>query len=196
MTDLQYFIFDRNGFLIFFSEQVPPAPIEVLCTPCNHLIEVKHNVKKSVLLNGQTKHTVILSVANCARFYALLKFHKPTLAFRLIVFNIGTASCKLALFLSHSLALLICNNLYTVKNSFDFAEKLKLIISPTNYTMLSLDVKSLFTNVKIQRALDCMEKRLREFHYSSVEVEEILNLVYLYDTGVAESYIFNTNIFV
>ena len=77
---------------------------------------------------------VIPSVANCARFYALLKIH------------------KLALFLSESQAHLICNNLYTVKNSFDFVGKVKLI-SSSNYTMISLDVKSLFTNVPIQEAL-------------------------------------------
>ena len=45
--------------------------------------------------------------------------------------------------------------------------------------MLSLDVKSLFTDVPIQGALDCLEKRLREFHYSSTEIEETLSLVHL-----------------
>ena len=45
--------------------------------------------------------------------------------------------------------------------------------------MLSLDVKSLFTNVPIQGGLDCLEKMLLEFHYSSIEFEEILNLVRL-----------------
>ena len=68
-----------------------------------------------------------------------------------------------------------------MKNSYDFVDKLKLI-SPSNYTMLSLDVKSLFTNVPIQGALDCLEKRLREFHYSSIEIEEILDLVKMKST--------------
>ena len=66
-----------------------------------------------------------------------------TLAFRPIVSNIGTASYKLARFLSRFLAHLTCNNLYTVKNSYDFMDKLKLI-SLSNYAMLSLDVKSHF----------------------------------------------------
>ena len=87
-------------------------------------------------------------LANCARFYDLPKSHKPNLAFRPIVSNVGTASYKLARFLAHSLAHLTCNNIYTVKSSYDFVDKLKLI-SPSNYTMLSLDVNSLFTNVPI-----------------------------------------------
>ena len=38
------------------------------------------------------------------------------------------------------------------------------------------------TNVPIQGALDCLEKRLREFHYSSIEIEEILDLVKMKST--------------
>ena len=103
----------------------------------NHVIEVKRHVYNYVLLSDQTKRMVISSVANCARFYALPKIHKPALAFRPIVSNIGIASCKFARFLSQSLAHLACNNLYTVKkNSYDFVDKLKLIspsIIPANF---------------------------------------------------------------
>ena len=99
------------------------------------------------------------SVANCARFYDLLKIHKLSLTFRPIVSNVGTASYKFARFLSHSLPHLNCNN--TVKNSYDKIE----LISPSNYIMLSLDVKSFFSNVPVQGALDCLEKSSREFHY-------------------------------
>ena len=81
-----------------------------------HLIEVKRNVKSSVFLNDQTKRVVIPSVANCARLYVLPRIHKSTLDFCQIVSNVGTASYKLAHFLSQSLAHLTCNNLYTVKN--------------------------------------------------------------------------------
>jgi hypothetical protein len=45
--------------------------------------------------------------------------------------------------------------------------------------MLFFDVKSLFTNVPIQGALDCLKVRLREFHYSSIEIDELSNLVEL-----------------
>ena len=68
------------------------------------------------------------------------------------------------------------NNLCTVKNSYDLMDKHKYL-SPANYNIVSLDIKSVFTNVPIQGALDCLEKGLHEFLYSSVEIEEILNLV-------------------
>ena len=54
---------------------------------------------------------------------------------RQIISNIGTDSYKLARCLLKFLAHLTFNNLYTVKNSYDFVDKLKLI-SPSIYTML------------------------------------------------------------
>ena len=62
-----------------------------------HLIEIKRNIKNSVLLSHQTKRMVIPFVANCARFYALPKTHKPIFAFHPNVFNVSTASYRLAL---------------------------------------------------------------------------------------------------
>ena len=131
-----------------------------------------------ICLSDQTKCIIIPSFGNCARFYSLLNIHKPTLAFHPIVSNVNTASYELVHFLSQCLTHLTCNNLYNMKNSYDFEEKLKLI-SPSNYTMLSLDVIPLFTNVSIQETLDRLENRLHEFHYSSIKIKEILFLVHL-----------------
>ena len=68
---------------------------------------------------------VIPSVADCVRIYGFPIIHKLTLAFRPIVSNVGTASYNLTCFLAHSLAHLTCNNIYTVKNSYGFVDKLK-----------------------------------------------------------------------
>ena len=67
------------------------------------------------LLSDQSKHMVIPFVNNCARFYVLPKIHKCTLAFLLIVSNVGTVSHKFARFLSQNVGHLTCNNFYTLK---------------------------------------------------------------------------------
>ena len=121
---------------------------------------------------------IIPSIESYSRSYALLKTHKHILAFHPIAFNIGTDSYKLAWFFLQSVAHLTCNNLYTMKNFYDSEDKLKHI-SPSNYTMLSLDVKSLCINISIQGVLDCLEKKVHEFHCSFIETEEILGLVHL-----------------
>ena len=100
---------------------------------------------------------VIPSTTKCARFYAIPKIRKPNLAFGPIVSDVGTASYKLFHFLSQSLDHLTCNKLYSVKNSYDYVDKYKFI-SPSNFTMLFLDVNTLFTNVLIQGKLYCLEK--------------------------------------
>ena len=85
-------------------------------------------------------------IPNCAKFYALPKIYKSTLAFFLIVSNVDNASYKLVLSLSQSLTHLTCSTFYTVKNSYDFAGKFKHIF-PSNYAMLSLDICDGYANL-------------------------------------------------
>ena len=103
--------------------------------------KAKCTVKKSVILSDHTKHMVIHSVANCGIFCALSEIHKPTLC--ILLFHNSTISFKLVCFLFQSAIHLTCNNFYTVKNSYDFVDKVQHIF-PSNYIMLSLDIKSLF----------------------------------------------------
>ena len=68
-------------------------------------------LKIFLVLSDQTKCKVIPSVVNRGKFYALPKIHKSTLAFHLIVSNVGTSPYTFARFLSQSLAPLTCNKL-------------------------------------------------------------------------------------
>ena len=58
----------------------------------NHLIKVKCNIKNFVLFSDHTKCMIIPPVVSSARFYALPKIHKLTLAFHPIISNVDTAS--------------------------------------------------------------------------------------------------------
>ena len=80
-----------------------------------------------------------------------------------------------------------------MKNFYDFVDKRKHI-STSNYTVLSLDIKSLFTNVLNQEMPDCIDKRLHEFNYSYIEIKEILNLVHLCVSQIA--FVFNDMFFI
>lgn len=42
--------------------------------------------------------------------------------------------------------------------------------------MVSIDVTSLFTHVSAQDALQCLTVRLKEFHYTDYEINDIIEL--------------------
>ncbi|XP_054710410.1 uncharacterized protein LOC129220094, partial [Uloborus diversus] len=123
----------------------------------------------------KVKRSVIPSTANCARFYALPKVHKAGIPFRPIVSNIGTASYKLAKYLVSVFSPLRSQNLFTVKHSTEFVEKIPNF-APNNSFMASFDVNSLFTNVPVEGSLLCLKSRLSEFHFTSKEIDELIFL--------------------
>ena len=90
-----------------------------------------------------TPHSAI-----CARFYALPKIHKINNPLRPIVSNIGTATYPLSKFLASIFSPLCSTNSHTIKNSYDFVNKLGTL-NFVKCSMLFLDVKSLFTNVPL-----------------------------------------------
>lgn len=84
------------------------------------------------------------------------------------------------------------NNIHTSLNSIQFANKIREI-KPNGFTMVSFDVKSLFTNVPVQGALDCLKTRLQEFHYSYFEID---NLISLTSTCLSQTtFVFQGNFF-
>lgn len=100
------------------------------------------------------------SVANCRRFYAHLKVHKPDIPFRPIVSDIGKASYLLVQYLTTLFSPHLYANLYTVKNSIMLA-KIIQNLSLFKFIMVS----SLFKNVPINGILCCLEQRLHKFYY-------------------------------
>lgn len=58
-------------------------------------------------------------------------------------------------------------------------------MNPVSRSMLSLDARSLFTNVLMDGSLTCLETRLRDFHKFDIEVEDCINLSKLCITHTA-----------
>ena len=91
------------------------------------------------------------------------------LLLRPIVSNINTATYSLAKFLSKLLAPLRESE-YTAKNTKNFVDNIKKENIQKGYKMVSFDVKSLFTNVPLDRTINIILKRI----YDQAELQTFL----------------------
>lgn len=103
-----------------------------------------------------------LSSSNPPRIYGLPKTHKEGRPLRPVVSTIGSATYNMAQFLSNILGNIVGKTEYHVKNSFEFAEQVTGMQIPEGHVLFSLDVKSLYTNVPVEYALECIEERWSE----------------------------------
>ena len=87
------------------------------------------------------------------------KIHKPGYPFRVIVSSLGSPLYPLATFLHNILVKSIPKAKSYIKNSFELVEKLKRLHTTDQYKLISLDVKSLFTNVPVEIAIDCINEQ-------------------------------------
>ena len=79
--------------------------------------------------------------------YGLAKIHKQNCSFRPVTSVIGSPTYFLAQFLYKTLSEFLEKRKSYVKNSFEFIRKIKNEKIPKNHRIISLDVKSLYTNV-------------------------------------------------
>ena len=85
---------------------------------------------------------------------------------------------------------------YTVKNSKSFAQKVKLDKIPSNYKIVSFDVKSLFSNVPLDQTISIILNRIynnREIN-TDISRSEMKELLYLCTKNVHFS--FHNNIYI
>ena len=57
---------------------------------------------------------------------------------------------------------LLANSEYTITSTKDFIEKIKNVKIPDGHQLISFNVKSLFTNVPLQKTIDIILKRIYE----------------------------------
>ena len=116
------------------------------------------------------------TVSNPCRFYGTAKLHElppdgtiEDLPIRPIVSNIGTASYRLAEHLAQNLSPL-GQSTYSIKNTFDLMRKIRYEQIPLGFTMVSFDVKSLFTSVQLTEPIDIILDRV----YNGKEISTVL----------------------
>ena len=107
------------------------------------------------------------------------------LPLRPIVSNIGTATHKVARYLSELLSPLGKSN-YTVDSTKEFVERIKTLRIPNDHVMISFDVVSLFTNVPLNRTIEIILKKVYDDKLirTKIKRDEMRELLILCTQGV------------
>ena len=136
-------------------------------------------------LDEKTYLNLRATTANIPRFYALLKTHKENIPIRPIVSFIDSPTYNLAKFLAKTLKEITHKSQYILKNSHTAKDFLANIVIPENHTLVSFDVKNLFTCIphtyvllSVEKALDKQENQ-SIFLNTALKKADILNLVKL-----------------
>lgn len=156
--------------------------------------QTKNNILVKKLKDGehitaQEARQLTTYKAIAPRFYGLPKVHKENIPLRPIVSTINSPTSNLSKWLAEILKVAFSDyNSYAVQDSFKFSELINNFQLPEGFTVISLDVVSLFTNVSLKLISDIIKEQWpRISTHTSVPYSLFSEIV---------DFIYNTNYFV
>ena len=110
--------------------------------------------------------------------YGLPKLHKPGIPMRPTVSFCGSPTYQLSRYLTTILQPLTDKSRRKLQSTENFIDAIKTVQTPDDYRFMSFDVKSLFTSIPLQLALQCTEIAVQQ---STVKLplptEDIMDLL-------------------
>jgi len=115
--------------------------------------------KNSEYISNSTHKFLISSDGLLPRAYGLPKVHKVDCPFRIIVSSVDSPLYALATFLQKTISSNIPLPQSHIENSFELVKKIKNTHIDDEFSLISLDVVSLFTNIPIDLAIKSVTNR-------------------------------------
>ena len=145
------------------------------------LIKLLKNIKAEGGINEDTYKRMYPTGAGFPKFYGLPKIHKPDTPLRPIVSSTGTVGYNTAKELAKILKPLVGLSTHHLQNTKDFIQQLKDVKLQPDESIISFDVKALFTSVPIQPVLNIIKNKLENNqdlkHRTSMSVCHITSLL-------------------
>ncbi|XP_053691042.1 uncharacterized protein LOC128739573 [Sabethes cyaneus] len=145
--------------------------------------------KISVLIDGwrenkyiepRTHRKLKVTSGNPPRIYGLPKIHKQDRPLRPVVSTIGSATYNMAQYLAEIIGHIVGKTDFHVRNSFEFAEQITGKQIPEDTILFSLDVTSLYTNIPVEYAIDCLTERWDEIsNHTKIDCHSFISAVKL-----------------
>ena len=137
-------------------------------------------LKKTNAINTQRYYRLRCSVPQPPKLYGLPKLHKPGFPMRPNVSLCGSPTNQLSRYLKTTLQLLTENTRRKLQSTEDFINATKIVQIPEDYKLVLFDVKSLFTSIPLQLALQCTETAiLQSTDPLPLPTEDIMDLLNL-----------------
>ena len=118
-----------------------------------------YRLKKNKNLNENVYQEIRPIATSTPTLYGLPKIHKENHPLRPILASVGSYTYQSAKWLNKVLEPLR-QHPTVVKDSFEFANKISEIKNLQNYTLVSFDVKSLFTNIPVDFTINLILEKL------------------------------------
>lgn len=163
------------------------AYIKINTKLCQKLVGLKMMTKK-------TAATISMNENKIANFYALIKTHKEDQPIRPIVNTRNSPGYALAQIVAGILKEARDTHKYNALNSSEAVDRIKEIFVLPDEKFFSLDIKSMFTNIPIDRAIHAVEKRQQQLGLNKLQMEVITDIIKFVCTTSTEI-IFNKKVY-
>ena len=171
-TKINDLLQDHNTY-----KELKSDPTNIYQKNNNSLISRWENL---MYISPNTAKNLKILNAQPPRIYGLPKLHKEGIPLRPIVSCIQSPFEKLSKFLKNILQNIVNQNNYYIKDSVDFKNKIKNINIPNEYTLISLDVVSLYTSIPIALAKEIITKKFDKINqFTDIPLIEFLEAVEL-----------------
>ena len=145
-------------------------------------------LKKTDTVDIQHYYRLSCSVPQPPTLYGLLELHKPGIPMQAIVSFCGSPTYQLSKYLTTTLQPLTDKSQRKLQSMGNFIAAIKTVQIPDNYKFVSFDVKSLFTGIPLQLALQSTKTAIQQ---STIKLllptEDIMDLLDLCFTSTSFS---------
>ena len=145
------------------------------------LIKLLKKIKAEGGISEEKYKKMYPTGAGSPKFYGLPKIHKQDTPLRPIVSSTGTVSYNTSKELAHILKPLVGWTSHHLKNTKDFIEQIKDVKLLQDETIISYDIKTLFTSVPLQPVINIIKNKLENDKdlklRTSMSIEHITSLL-------------------